>query len=119
MIIGREFIFDSAHKLDWHKGDCKNLHGHTYKLQILIKGKISSDGIIIDFGDLDKIVKGEILSKLDHQLLNDIIENPTAEKISIWIWEKLSKKVKGLYEVRVWETPKSFAIYRGEDNEDK
>jgi len=113
MIIGREFSFDAAHKLEWHNGKCKNLHGHTYKFEVLIKGELNRAGIVLDFHELDEIVKDEILEILDHSYLNEIIENPTAEEIAIWIWNKLKEKLEGLYEVKIWESPKSFAIYRG------
>ncbi len=113
MIVAKEFVFDSAHKLKWHKGKCKNLHGHTYKLQILVEGKLNKQGIVIDFGDMKKIIKREVIEKLDHRYLNEIIKNPTAENISIWIWEELKDKIKDLKEIRLWETPTSFAIYNG------
>jgi len=114
MIIAREFTFDSAHKLDWHKGKCKNLHGHTYKLQVSVKGNLSEQGIVIDFEIIDKIVKEKVIDLLDHRLLNEIIPNPTAENISIWIWDKLKDNLKGLCEIKLWETQKSFVTYSGE-----
>jgi len=113
MIIGREFSFDAAHKLEWHNGKCKNLHGHTYRLEVLVKGELNRAGIVIDFHELNEIVKDEVLAFLDHSYLNDIIDNPTAEEISIWIWNKLKEKLEGLYEVKIWEGLKSFVIYRG------
>ena len=110
----REFTFDAAHNLKWHKGKCKNVHGHTYKLQVFVKGELNKNGIIIDLKDIDNIVKKEIIEILDHDYLNNILENPTVENLIIWIWKKLEDKLNGLYELRVWETPKSFAIYTGE-----
>jgi len=114
MIIAREFTFDSAHKLGWHKGKCKNFHGHTYRLQIWVKGPLTEDGIVLDFAELDQIVKRKVVEILDHRLLNDIIENPTAENICIWVWNELIGDLNCLYEIRLWETPKSFAVYNGE-----
>ncbi len=113
MIIVREFVFDSAHKLEWHKGKCKNLHGHTYKLQIAVEGELNKNGVVMDFKDLDKTVKERVIKRLDHQYLNDIINNPTAENTCLWIWKELEKEVN-LKEIKLWETPKSFAIYKGE-----
>lgn len=112
MIIVRQFTFDSAHKLNWYKGKCKNLHGHTYRLQIAIKGSINKNGIVMDFKKLDKIVKQSVIEKLDHKYLNKIIKNPTAENMCLWIWNKLKKDLN-LYEIKLWETPNSFAIYDG------
>jgi len=115
MIIVREFTFDSAHKLDWHNGKCKNLHGHTYRLQVWVKGSLTEEGIVLDFKELDKIVKEEVINILDHKFLNEVIENPTAENMCIWIWNHLKEKLNYIYEIRLWETPKSFAVYRGKD----
>lgn len=113
MIIGREFRFDAAHKLDWHSGKCKNLHGHTYKLRVLVKGDLNENGIIIDFKELEDIVKKEVMDILDHSYLNEIIKNPTAENICVWIWDKLKNKTIGLYEIKLWETADSFVVYNG------
>lgn len=113
MIIAKEFTFDSAHKLSWHNRKCKNLHGHTYRLQVRVKRNLNKKGIVLDFGDMKEIIKIDIIEKLDHRYLNDIIKNPTVENMCLWIWKRLKPKIKGLYEVRLWETPSSFAIYNG------
>ena len=115
MIIAREFTFDSAHKLTWHRGKCKNLHGHTYILQVWIKDKLSKNGVVLDFKELDLIVKKEIIEKLDHKYINKIIKNPTAENMCIWIWDRLKKELKNIYEIRLWENQKSFVVYNGDN----
>lgn len=113
MQLTKEFIFDAAHKLENYEGKCKNLHGHTYKLQVSVNGDINEKtGMIIDFLELDKIVEKNVLSILDHSFLNDTIKNPTAENIAVWIWEKL-KNIINLSEIKLWETPTSFVSYNG------
>lgn len=112
MLITKEFTFDAAHKLSNHKGKCKNLHGHTYKLHVTIKGKPNGDGMIIDFSDIKNIVKKYILEKLDHSDLNEIIPQPTAENIILWIWGELEDKLN-LSELKLWETSTSFITYGG------
>lgn len=114
MILTKEFTFCGAHKLKWHQGKCKNLHGHTYKMQVSVKGVPNKNGIIIDFADLDKIVKSIVIEKIDHSFLNEVIDNPTAENVAIWIWDKLAGKLKGLYLIKLWESKSSFVEYRGE-----
>ncbi|MBT3721302.1 6-carboxytetrahydropterin synthase QueD [archaeon] len=114
MMLTKEFMFDSAHNLDWHDGYCKNLHGHTYKLQVSVSGKVNENGVVLDFKDLKKIVKEKIISVLDHKYLNKIITNPTAENMLLWIWDQLENELN-LYELKLWETPTSFATYKGED----
>ena len=110
--ISRKFSFEASHKLDWYQGKCKNLHGHSYKLEIIIRGEINKNGILIDFHELKKIVKEEIIIELDHKYLNDIIENPTAENIAIWIWEKL-KNILPLKEILLHETENCYVKYQG------
>lgn len=115
MLITKEFKFDSAHYLTNYHGKCEKMHGHTYKMHVTIEGKVQKDGMVYDFVELKKLVEKNVISKLDHALLNDVVENPSAENIAIWTWGQLEKKIKGahLYEVKVWETATSFATYGG------
>jgi len=118
MLIAKEFTFDAAHRLLNYDGPCANLHGHTYKLQIVLSGRVQKNGMVIDFVDLKKIVTEKVISKLDHKFINKIIKQSTAENISIWIWNQLEKYLP-LYEIRLWETPTSFAVYRGPKHEEE
>lgn len=111
MIIAKEFLFDAAHKLMNHKGKCKNLHGPTYKLRIFIRGEVKKDGFVMDFSELNKIVKEKVLKVSNHNYLNDIIENPTAENIVFWIWNQLKNYIP-LCEIWLLETPTPFAVYK-------
>jgi len=114
MLITKKFTFDSAHKLINYEGKCKNLHGHTYTLFVTIKGEINdTTGMVIDFGEVKKIVKESVIDVLDHAYVNDFIDQPTAENMIVWIWKKLESKLK-LYKLELWETPDSFATYYGE-----
>jgi len=113
IIVTREFTFDSAHSLANCKNKCSNLHGHTYRLQVSVNGNINKNGMVMDFSDLKKIVNEGVVSILDHCYLNKLIKQPTAENISIWIWNKLKNKLK-LCEIKLWETPSSFVSYRGD-----
>jgi len=114
--VVKEFTFDAAHNLVEYHGKCEKLHGHTYKLQIMVCGERDKEGMVIDFIDLKKIVQEEVLSYLDHAYINEIIPQPSAENIAEWIWNKLEEKLSSerykLSEVRLWETPTSFVIYR-------
>lgn len=113
MIIAKEFSFDSAHRLSNYDGPCANLHGHTYKLQVVMKGEVKPNGMVVDFAFVKKVVKEHVISRLDHTFLNELIEQPTAENIATWMWNTL-KDYLPLYEIRLWETPTSFVIYTGE-----
>ena len=73
--ITKKFKFEMAHALHGYDGLCKNIHGHSYKLHVTIKGEIkhisgnAKDGMVLDFDVLKKIVKKEIIDKYDHSLV--------------------------------------------------
>ncbi len=70
-------------------------------------------GMALDFTDLKKMVQREIIERLDHTCLNDTMENPTAEMIVVWIWERLENLLPGLSEIELHETGKCSVVYRG------
>jgi 6-pyruvoyltetrahydropterin/6-carboxytetrahydropterin synthase len=89
MFVTKEFTFDSAHFLTDYYGKCERVHGHTFRLQVTVEGKVQSNGLVVDFVVLKRIVKKHVLDKLDHHLLNDVVENPSAERVIVWIWDRL------------------------------
>ena len=119
MLLAKDFTFDAAHNLINYHGKCERLHGHTYKLRVVVEGTPDSEGMIIDFIELKAIVKERILSRLDHSYINEIISQPSAENIALWIWDELEESVRrencALYEIHVWETADSRVILRRED----
>ena len=111
-----DFPFCSSHVLPRHPGRCKNLHGHNYLLQVQVVGRTDPvSGMVMDFDEIQVRVKEHVLNTLDHHHLNDVMENPTAENILRWCWQKLHGKLVGLDELILFETPDCCAIYRGED----
>jgi 6-pyruvoyltetrahydropterin/6-carboxytetrahydropterin synthase len=102
MRLCREFYFDAAHFIPNYKGKCEKLHGHTYRLEIVIEGGVKKDGMVVDFAKMKEIVEMTILEKLDHQALNEMFENPTAEHILQWIAEQLKGKLP-LSSMKLWE----------------
>lgn len=116
LYLTKEFTFDAAHKLINYEGKCKNLHGHTYKLQVTIQGTIQKNGMILDFREIKEIIEKNVVSKLDHSFINDFLSQPTAENTILWIWDKLVKKLP-LYELKLWETPNSSVSYKGENDQ--
>jgi len=119
--------FCAAHYLVEYKGKCESLHGHNWQVEAVIRSKrLDHRGIVIDFKDLKKLLN-EILSGLDHKLLNDLSffhkRNTTSEIIAQFIFAELKKKLAEflgprkariikLKEVAVWEQENSCAIYR-------
>jgi 6-pyruvoyltetrahydropterin/6-carboxytetrahydropterin synthase len=117
MEIYKEFAFDSAHFLpnvpDGHK--CKEIHGHTYHLRVYVEGNPVKDlGWIMDFKELKDMVNS-LVDQVDHKLMNNIpgLENPTAEIITIWFWDRLKPLLPALSRIELKETPTTGVIYSG------
>jgi 6-pyruvoyltetrahydropterin/6-carboxytetrahydropterin synthase len=102
MRLCREFYFDAAHYIPNYKGKCEKLHGHTYKLEIVIEEDVKNDGMVIDFSKMKEIVETTVLEKLDHHSLNELFENPTAEHILTWIEDQLKGKLP-VSSLKLWE----------------
>jgi 6-pyruvoyltetrahydropterin/6-carboxytetrahydropterin synthase len=98
--------FDAAHFLPGYRGKCANLHGHTYKVEVVIEGQVGEDGMVLDFYRLKELLKAA-LSDLDHGCLNQIIPNPTAENIAILIRARLEKEMADkpikVVSLKLWE----------------
>jgi 6-pyruvoyltetrahydropterin/6-carboxytetrahydropterin synthase len=71
--------------------------------------------MIADFDEIERIVNRTAVDVLDHQNLNDLIDNPTAERIVLWLWERLSPVLHGLDELVLWETATACAVLRASD----
>jgi 6-pyruvoyltetrahydropterin/6-carboxytetrahydropterin synthase len=119
MQIRKHFRFEAAHVLPHHPGKCSRMHGHSYRLDVAIRGPIQTDGpargMIEDFDRIKRIVREHVVDILDHRSLNDLIENPTAEHIAMWIWRTLENHLNGLDELVLWETATSCAVLRRTD----
>lgn len=114
MQIRKHFRFEAAHVLPHHPGKCARMHGHSYRLEVAIRGPLQSSGpasgMIEDFDTVKAVVREHVVDVLDHQTLNDFIENPTAERIVLWIWERIEPHLGGLDELVLWETANSCAV---------
>lgn len=113
--------FDAAHSLRDYPGDCANLHGHTWTVEVYVEGEqLNEIGLLVDFKEVKKYTQ-EIVQRLDHQYINNVPEfqekqlNPTAENLSKYIYEELAKKMAHLQvritKVSVWESPRACATY--------
>ena len=141
--ITKEFKFEMAHALHGYDGLCKNIHGHSYKLCVTVKGEIKNDkgnpkdGMVLDFDVLKNIVKPEIINKYDHSLVLNansphseidlsafekvffLPYQPTSENLvtdfALKIKNKLPQGIE-LYKVVLSETATSFAEWNSQDN---
>ncbi len=115
MRVRRRFRFEAAHLLPNHPGKCRNLHGHSYVLDVTVDRPVDPEsGMAIDFADLKQCVKKEVIDRLDHKNINDLMENPTAEVMALWIWKRLEQPLPGLVEIELHETRDCSVVYRGE-----
>ena len=143
--VTKEFGFEMAHALWNYDGPCKNVHGHSYRLYVTVIGepinsqKDPKHGMVIDFGDLKKIVKATIINKFDHSVVvskeapHHLLQNieqmfekydvmdsqPTCENLVVdfasRLMEKLPENLK-LFSLRLVETDTSYAEWYAEDN---
>ncbi len=118
MDIYKTFTFEAAHHLPNAPPDhkCRRLHGHSYRVTVVVSAEIGPEsGWVMDFAEL-KAVFASCRDTLDHRYLNEIpgLENPTAERIAIWIWEKLKPRLPALSEIRIDETCTAGCTYRGD-----
>ena len=109
--------FAASHSLRDYEGKCKKLHGHTWHVDVVVRGKkVNSVGMLIDFKEIKGDLK-KILETLDHVHLNNLPHfkkvNPTSENIAKHIFDCLTKSIRGVkvQKVTVWESEKSGASY--------
>lgn len=144
--ITKQFNFETGHALYGYDGKCKNVHGHSYKLSVTVIGTPISNsnhvkyGMVIDFGDLKKIVKEEIVDVFDHatvfnkntphlELAHELLKRdhnvllvdyqPTSEMMVIDFAEKIKKRLPDnikLFSLKLQETETSFAEWYASDN---
>jgi len=144
--ITKQFSFETGHALYGYDGKCKNVHGHSYKLSVTVFGKPITDnnnvkfGMVIDFSDLKKIVKEEIVNVFDHATVfnkntphielakeledrghNVLLVNyqPTSEMMVIDFAQKIKKRLPNhiiLHSLKLQETETSFAEWYASDN---
>ncbi|SDH05709.1 6-pyruvoyl trahydropterin synthase family protein [Psychroflexus sediminis] len=132
--VHRKAHFNAAHRLyrkDWDFekneevfGKCNNpnYHGHNYELIASVTGEIDPEtGYVMDVKLLKDLIKSEVEDAFDHKNLNEQVPefqslNPTAENISVVIWNKLKPKLKDGHELEItlYETPRNFVTYKGE-----
>lgn len=144
--ITKQFSFETGHALYGYDGKCKNVHGHSYKLSVTVIGEPISDasnvkfGMVIDFSDLKKIVKEEIVDQFDHatvfnkntphvdlaaELKNRghhvilVDYQPTSENMVIDFAQKIKNRLPQtieLHSLKLQETESSFAEWFASDN---
>ena len=107
----------SAHYLPGYEGPCKNLHGHTWMVEVVIAGeRLDNVGMVADFAVLKSKLR-DFLSALDHVCLNDLAYfkkvNPTTENIARYIYQNFANVISPLKirKVQVWESDSASVVY--------
>ncbi len=131
MKISKEFKWEMGHRLPFHLGKCKNLHGHTYKMRVEFDGEWDENGMVIDYYDVSEIIS-PLVEKLDHSFMvkesdTEVLDflnkieskkvvvpfETTAENITLYMLERIKEQVKSKQikkvKVRVYETDKTYA----------
>ncbi|KUG26756.1 queuosine biosynthesis qued, ptps-i [hydrocarbon metagenome] len=131
MKISKEFKWEMGHRLPFHSGKCKNIHGHTYKMRVEIEGDLDENGMVIDYYDVSEIIS-PMVEELDHSFMvketdKEIIDfldklnskkvvvpfETTAENITLHLLEKIKERINSnrikRIKVRVYETEKTYA----------
>lgn len=143
--LTKEFSFEAAHALGGYDGPCREIHGHSYRLFVTIKGRPSckendpKQGMVMDFGVLKKIVGEEIISRFDHALVlrttadeelrkvlasqfDNLVEvdyQPTCENMLNDFAHRIAARLPEgvmLHSLRLHETASSYAEWFAEDN---
>jgi len=119
--VSVEHTFAAGHALRNYHGKCENVHGHNYRVQVLVRGEqLDETGMLADFVELKRLLRA-ISEPLDHVFLNEIepftTVNPSAENMAVYIYEKMRDGLSQenpveVAEVKVWETDIQSATYR-------
>ena len=119
IVVAKKISFDAAHWLPNYEGKCHQMHGHHWVVELAVKGLTGKDsGMVIDFTYLKEFLK-TIEDTFDHKVVNDVIENPTAENICHYVLRKFLDWQNTHHEkfigvkfswVRIWETEDSYAL---------
>ena len=118
MICSKKCSFDAAHFLPNYEGKCRNMHGHHWKVEVAVEGEVDKEtGIVVDFILLKRLLQEKVIDRFDHKLINDTIENPTAENIASYIKNEFEfitwlDNIRLAY-IRVWETENSMVELKG------
>ena len=124
--VSVEETFAAGHALRGYRGKCENVHGHNYKIHVILEGPtLNPIGLLCDFKDLKEAIQSAI-RKLDHQFLNEIppfdVVNPSAENLAKYFYEEVSCLLEeagsgnagapcNVRRVTVWETETTKATY--------
>ena len=116
--------FSAAHNLRNFRGKCENLHGHNWKVEVVLRGReLDDSGVLVDFKEVKDATR-EVLNEVDHHYLNDLPffreHNPSSENIARYLFECLAQRLNNatrwLCRVSAWESADACATFSSESN---
>ncbi|MCU0572074.1 MAG: 6-carboxytetrahydropterin synthase QueD [Syntrophobacteraceae bacterium] len=111
--------FAAAHNLRNFRGKCEQLHGHNWKIEVVLRGtELDESGVVVDFSEVKEATR-QLLAEVDHKYLNDIpyfaIHNPSSENIARFLLERLGERLdngnRWIHSVTAWESGDACATY--------
>ena len=117
--VFKDFTFSAAHQIRGHQGGCERMHGHNYRVRVVVAAeRLDALGMVIDFADLKQVV-GEILGPFDHRVINDLPpfdeRNTTAELLAEYVYTEAASRIADarlrVERVEVWENESACAVY--------
>jgi len=124
--IFKEFQFAAAHVIRGHRGECRFMHGHNYRVRVHVAARVLDEiGMVVDFADLKQMVS-EVVGPFDHRTINDVPpfdeRNTTAELIAQYVFDEVDRRLEGqqgkrvwVRRVEVWENDTACAVYDPDD----
>lgn len=130
--IAKEFHWEMGHRLPFHEGGCRNVHGHSYRMRVSVSGTLDQNGMVVDYFDLRRILD-PVIERIDHAFLCDRSDTPmlsfleendlkrvvvdfpsTAENIACWLLDQVAEQLRGYdniaeIAVRLHETERTYA----------
>lgn len=130
--IAKDFHWEMGHRLPFHNGGCQNIHGHSYRMRVVVEGRLDAEGMVLDYFDLKEII-APIVAQIDHSFLCDdrdeamlafFSANPlkhtvvpfrtTAENLTGWFLDQIRERLRDYpnlvsLTVRVHETERTYA----------
>jgi 6-pyruvoyltetrahydropterin/6-carboxytetrahydropterin synthase len=98
--LSKSFSFEASHQLPQHQGNCSRLHGHSWRCCLVVEGERlvgegPKTGMLVDYADLGKITRG-LHDLLDHRCLNDLIDNPTSERVALFVYQRAMEDIEAM-----------------------
>ena len=117
--VFKDFTFSAAHQIRGHQGGCERMHGHNYRVRVVVAAdRLDGLGMVVDFADLKQVVS-DILGPFDHRVINEIApfdtRNTTAELLAEYVYEEAAARLRSerlrVDRVEVWENESACAVY--------